>query len=47
MDKFEVKKPLGMIEHRWEDNLIVDLKLGIVVWTGFIWLRIQSSCRLL
>jgi hypothetical protein len=26
MEYFEVRKLFGMIEHRWEDNLIVDLK---------------------
>jgi hypothetical protein len=34
------KRPLGRPRHRWEDNLKWIL-------TGFIWLRIRSSGRLL
>jgi hypothetical protein len=47
MEEIEVKKHFGTNEHGWEDNLIADLKLGILAWTGFFWLKIQSSGRLL
>jgi hypothetical protein len=37
--KMEVKRPLGRPTRRWEDNI----KMDGVVWTGVIWLRIETS----
>jgi hypothetical protein len=34
-------------KHRWEDNIKMDLKTGWEVWSGFIWLSITTSSRLL
>jgi hypothetical protein len=39
-------KPLGIHEHRWEDNIKKDHKYGFRVWIGFMWLRIGTSGRL-
>jgi hypothetical protein len=37
------KRPLGRHKHRWED-LIMDLReTEWKVWTGFMWLRVESS----
>jgi len=41
--KPEGKGLLGRPRHRWEDNIKVDLKLCVRMWTGFIWLRIGCS----
>jgi hypothetical protein len=46
--KPESKRPLGRPRHRWEDNIKMDLgEIGIDGRTGFSWLRIGSSGRLL
>jgi hypothetical protein len=46
-----VRKPAGksqLRQHRWEDNVKMDLReMGCWMWTGFIWLRIETSGRLL
>jgi len=28
---------------RWEDNIKMDLKSGVTMWTGFIWLKLGTS----
>jgi hypothetical protein len=44
----EGKRPLGKPRCRWKDNIKVDLReIGIDGGTGFIWLRVGSSGRLL
>jgi hypothetical protein len=49
--KPEGKRPLERPRHRWEDRLKMDLrKIGWVcvwVWSGFTWLRIGITGRLL
>jgi hypothetical protein len=46
--KPEEKRPLGRPRHRWEDNIIMGLKeIGVMLWSGFVWLRIASSGGLL
>jgi len=43
----EGKRPLGRPRCRWEDNSKMDLReIGSMGQTGFIWLRIGSSGRL-
>jgi hypothetical protein len=30
--------------HRWKDNIKIDIKkLGVKMWTAFIWIRIWTS----
>jgi hypothetical protein len=41
--KPEGKRPLGRPRHRWEDNIKMDLGENGVVWTGLIWLRIETG----
>jgi len=42
-----VRKPEGK-RHRWEDNVRIQLReMGGKMWTGFMWLRIGTSDRLL
>jgi hypothetical protein len=47
--KPEGKRPLGRPSRRWVYNIKMDLtKIGWVVWTGSIWLRIgtvEGSCE--
>jgi hypothetical protein len=44
----EGKRPLPRPGRRSEDNIKMDLKeIGWVLWTGFIWLGIESSGGLL
>jgi hypothetical protein len=44
----EGKRPLGRPRRRWEDNIKLDLREeGSMGRTGFSWLRIGSSGRLL
>jgi hypothetical protein len=43
--KCEGKRPCRRPRHRWEDNVRKDL--GGKVWTGYIWLRMGTSGRLL
>jgi hypothetical protein len=32
----------------WGNNIKMDLKIYVVgIWTGFVWIRIESSSRLL
>jgi hypothetical protein len=40
--KPEGKRPLGRCRHKWEDNIMMDLKevRWGWAWTGLIWLRI-------
>jgi hypothetical protein len=46
--KPEEKKPLGRLRHRWMDNIRMDLgKVGLMLWTRFIWLRIGTGGELL
>jgi hypothetical protein len=45
--KPEWKKPLERPRRRWEDNIRMDLKEeDEKVWTGCIWLKIQTSSGL-
>jgi hypothetical protein len=38
--KSEEKRPLGIPQRRWEDNIKMSLrKVGCKLWTGCIWLR--------
>jgi hypothetical protein len=39
----EGKIPLERPRRRWENNIKIDLRLGSVVWSGFIWLGLKSS----
>jgi hypothetical protein len=44
--KPEGKRPLGRPRLRWEDNIKADLQeVGCGVWTGLIWLRIETNGR--
>jgi len=46
--KPEGKRPLGRPRHRWEDNIKMDLQeMEWGAWTGLIWLRVGTGCRLL
>jgi hypothetical protein len=46
--KPEGMRPLGRHRRRKEDNIKMDLQeVGLVVWTGLIWLRIATSGELL
>jgi hypothetical protein len=46
--KSEGKRPLRRHRHRWEDNIIMDLReMCGKVWTGFNWLRMGIRGRLL
>jgi hypothetical protein len=47
MGKTEGKRPLGRPRRMWEDNIRSDLRLDGVIWTGLIWLRIETSGGLL
>jgi len=43
--KPEEKKELGRPRSRWEDNSKMDLQeVGCGLWTGSIWLRIETGC---
>jgi hypothetical protein len=45
--KPEGKRPLGRPRRRFGDNIKIDLKdIGEVVWSGLIWLRIETSGEL-
>jgi hypothetical protein len=44
------KRSLGKPKYRWEDTLkwiLILKKYGVRIWTGFVWLQIGSSGRLL
>jgi hypothetical protein len=44
----EGKRPLGIYRRRLEDNIRMDLReIRWKLWTGFIWLRVGTSGRLL
>jgi hypothetical protein len=46
--KPEGKVPLGKPRRKWIDNIKMDIKKHDgVSWTGLIWLRIETSGRLL
>jgi hypothetical protein len=45
--KPEGKRPLGRPRRRWVDNIKIDLREDVMVWTGSIWLRIGTSRGLL
>jgi hypothetical protein len=45
--KAEEKGPLGRLRWGWEDDIKTDLKEDVRVWTGYSWLRMESSDRLL
>jgi hypothetical protein len=46
--KPEGKRPLGKPRHRWEDGIRMDFgEIGWGVWSGFIWVRMGASGRLL
>jgi hypothetical protein len=46
--KKERKRPLGKPRHGLDDSIQIDIReIGWVVWTGFIWLRIETSVRIL
>jgi hypothetical protein len=48
VDKHEGKRLLGKPKYRWEDGIRMDLReIGLEVWSGFYWLRIGTSGRLL
>jgi len=48
MGKSEVKRPLGRSRHRLKDKLKWILKkLDGRMWTGLIWLRIETNVGLL
>jgi hypothetical protein len=35
---------LGRLRYRWEDNIKIDFReMGWGIWTGFMWLRMQTS----
>jgi hypothetical protein len=43
------RRPLWRLRSRWEDNMKMDLRKirWVRIWTGFIWLRIETSDMLL
>jgi hypothetical protein len=45
--KPEGKRLPGRSSCRWMDNIKMDVKQDVVVWTGSIWLRIGTSGGLL
>jgi hypothetical protein len=46
--KQEGKRPLGILRHRWEDGIKMDLReIGWRVWSGLTWIRIGTSHGLL
>jgi hypothetical protein len=46
--KPEGKRQLGRPKRRWIDNIKMGLlEIGLVVWTGLIWLRIGTGRELL
>jgi hypothetical protein len=48
VDKHEGKRLLEKPKYRWEDGIRMDLReIGLGVWSGFCWLRIGTSGRLL
>jgi hypothetical protein len=48
VSKPEEKRLFGRCRHRWDDNIRMDLiEMDVLVWTGFIWLRLGTSGWLL
>jgi hypothetical protein len=45
--KPERNKPLGGPRRRWMDNIKMDFWRYRVLWTGFVWLRIDTGGELL
>jgi hypothetical protein len=46
--KPEGKRPLGRPRSRWIYNIKMDLlEMGLMLWTGLIWLRIGTGGELL
>jgi hypothetical protein len=46
--KPEGKRPLGRPRSRWIDKIKMDLiEIGLVLWTGLVWLRIGTGEGLL
>jgi hypothetical protein len=41
------KGPPGRRRRKWVDNIKRDLRKNEMVWTGLIWLRIETTGRLL
>jgi hypothetical protein len=41
--KPEGKRQLGSLRRRRMDNIKIDLRLNVVVWTVLIWLRIGTT----
>jgi hypothetical protein len=42
-----MKRLLGRRRRHWEDNIKIDLKWDARAWTGFVWLRMETSGGLL
>jgi hypothetical protein len=48
MENLEGKTPLGTPRRRWEDNIKMVLReINGMVWTGLVWLRIETGGGLL
>jgi hypothetical protein len=47
MEKPEGKLSLERSRRKWVDNIKMDLRWNVVVWTGLMWLRIVSTVGLL
>jgi hypothetical protein len=48
LGKPEGKRPLGRPQHRWVDNIRMDLgEVDGVMWTGLVWFRIGTDGELL
>jgi hypothetical protein len=46
--KPEGKRPLGRPRRRWIGNIKMDLlEMGLMLWTGLVWLRIGTGGELL
>jgi hypothetical protein len=45
--KHQDKILLGNLRRRWEDNIKINLKAGVRMWTGFIEVKVGSSDKLL
>jgi hypothetical protein len=46
--KSKEKRPLGKLRRRWEEHIkIIFNKYHGKTWSGFIWLRIGTSCGVL
>jgi hypothetical protein len=41
--KQKERGPLGRPRRIWVDNIKIDLRYDVMVWTGLIWLRIETS----